>query len=91
MGRRRDGCLGPLAGSCGTFLTDTHTHKPTLDHPVTARLLCSYGPSNPVIDRGIALHKMIRLITMVLGGALGCHACLLGVVQSAGAGGGVVL
>lgn len=28
----------------------------------------SYGPGNPVIDRGIALHKMIRLLTMVLGG-----------------------
>jgi 1,4-alpha-glucan branching enzyme len=26
------------------------------------------GPSTPVIDRGIALHKMIRLITMALGG-----------------------
>ncbi|EFN58941.1 hypothetical protein CHLNCDRAFT_29960 [Chlorella variabilis] len=26
------------------------------------------GPSNPVVDRGIALHKMIRLITMCLGG-----------------------
>ncbi|KAH7372698.1 hypothetical protein KP509_17G017100 [Ceratopteris richardii] len=26
------------------------------------------GPSTPVIDRGIALHKMIRLITMGLGG-----------------------
>lgn len=25
-------------------------------------------PSTPVIDRGIALHKMIRLITMGLGG-----------------------
>lgn len=27
-----------------------------------------YGPSSPIIDRGIALHKMIRLVTMVLGG-----------------------
>lgn len=26
------------------------------------------GPSTPVIDRGIALHKMIRLITIGLGG-----------------------
>lgn len=26
------------------------------------------GPSTPNIDRGIALHKMIRLITMGLGG-----------------------
>eukprot|EP00271_Cylindrocystis_brebissonii_P015791 TRINITY_DN38807_c0_g1_i1.p1 TRINITY_DN38807_c0_g1~~TRINITY_DN38807_c0_g1_i1.p1 ORF type:complete len:843 (+),score=158.78 TRINITY_DN38807_c0_g1_i1:27-2531(+) len=26
------------------------------------------GPSTPAIDRGIALHKMIRLITMALGG-----------------------
>lgn len=26
------------------------------------------GPSSPIIDRGIALHKMIRLITMALGG-----------------------
>lgn len=25
-------------------------------------------PSTPLIDRGIALHKMIRLITMGLGG-----------------------
>lgn len=25
-------------------------------------------PSTPTIDRGIALHKMIRLITMGLGG-----------------------
>lgn len=25
-------------------------------------------PSSPIIDRGIALHKMIRLITMGLGG-----------------------
>lgn len=25
-------------------------------------------PSTPVIDRGIALHKMIRLVTMGLGG-----------------------
>lgn len=25
-------------------------------------------PSTPLIDRGIALHKMIRLITMSLGG-----------------------
>lgn len=25
-------------------------------------------PSTPIIDRGIALHKMIRLITMGLGG-----------------------
>ena len=25
-------------------------------------------PSTPAIDRGIALHKMIRLITMSLGG-----------------------
>jgi len=27
-----------------------------------------YGPSSPVVDRGIALHKMIRLLTMTLGG-----------------------
>eukprot|EP01026_Neomeris_dumetosa_P019591 TRINITY_DN17943_c0_g1_i6.p1 TRINITY_DN17943_c0_g1~~TRINITY_DN17943_c0_g1_i6.p1 ORF type:complete len:432 (-),score=58.89 TRINITY_DN17943_c0_g1_i6:54-1256(-) len=27
-----------------------------------------YGPQNPAIDRGVALHKMIRLITMALGG-----------------------
>jgi hypothetical protein len=27
-----------------------------------------HGASSPVIDRGIALHKMIRLITMALGG-----------------------
>jgi hypothetical protein len=27
-----------------------------------------HGGSSPVIDRGIALHKMIRLITMALGG-----------------------
>jgi hypothetical protein len=26
------------------------------------------GPSTPAVDRGIALHKMIRLITMALGG-----------------------
>lgn len=26
------------------------------------------GPTTPAIDRGIALHKMIRLITMGLGG-----------------------
>lgn len=26
------------------------------------------SPSTPVVDRGIALHKMIRLITMGLGG-----------------------
>lgn len=26
------------------------------------------GPSTPVVDRGIALHKMIRLITMGIGG-----------------------
>lgn len=25
-------------------------------------------PSTPLIDRGIALHKMIRLVTMGLGG-----------------------
>lgn len=29
---------------------------------------CSHGPDSPVIDRGIALHKMIRLVTMALGG-----------------------
>ncbi|PSC69001.1 starch branching enzyme isoform A [Micractinium conductrix] len=27
-----------------------------------------HGPDSPVIDRGIALHKMIRLVTMALGG-----------------------
>lgn len=27
-----------------------------------------HGPSSPIIDRGIALHKMIRLVTMALGG-----------------------
>nr|BAF98234.1 starch branching enzyme II [Parachlorella kessleri] len=27
-----------------------------------------YGSSSPVVDRGIALHKMIRLLTMALGG-----------------------
>ncbi|KAL4441059.1 hypothetical protein ABPG77_010490 [Micractinium sp. CCAP 211/92] len=27
-----------------------------------------YGPGSPIIDRGIALHKMIRLLTMALGG-----------------------
>jgi hypothetical protein len=27
-----------------------------------------HGPSSPVVDRGIALHKMIRLLTMALGG-----------------------
>jgi len=27
-----------------------------------------FGPSSPTVDRGIALHKMIRLITMTLGG-----------------------
>jgi 1,4-alpha-glucan branching enzyme len=27
-----------------------------------------FGPSSPVVDRGIALHKMIRLLTMTLGG-----------------------
>jgi 1,4-alpha-glucan branching enzyme len=27
-----------------------------------------HGPQSPVVDRGIALHKMIRLITMTLGG-----------------------
>jgi 1,4-alpha-glucan branching enzyme len=26
------------------------------------------GPSSPVVDRGIALHKMIRLLTMSFGG-----------------------
>ena len=26
------------------------------------------GPTTPAIDRGIALHKMIRLITLGLGG-----------------------
>jgi 1,4-alpha-glucan branching enzyme len=26
------------------------------------------GPQSPVVDRGIALHKLIRMITMVLGG-----------------------
>lgn len=25
-------------------------------------------PANPIIDRGIALHKMIRLLTCALGG-----------------------
>ncbi|KAL5976400.1 hypothetical protein ACLOJK_020731 [Asimina triloba] len=30
--------------------------------------MASDGPSTPVIDRGIALHKMIRLVTMGLGG-----------------------
>jgi hypothetical protein len=29
---------------------------------------CTCSPPNAVIDRGIALHKMIRLITMTLGG-----------------------
>ena len=28
----------------------------------------SYGPGSPVVDRGIALHKMVRLLTMTLGG-----------------------
>jgi hypothetical protein len=27
-----------------------------------------FGPTSPVVDRGIALHKMIRLLTMTLGG-----------------------
>ena len=27
-----------------------------------------FGPSSPVVDRGVALHKMIRLLTMTLGG-----------------------
>ena len=27
-----------------------------------------FGPSSPVVDRGIALHKMIRLLTMAMGG-----------------------
>lgn len=27
-----------------------------------------YGPQSPIVDRGIALHKMIRLLTMALGG-----------------------
>eukprot|EP00878_Enallax_costatus_P000275 GHUV01000346.1.p1 GENE.GHUV01000346.1~~GHUV01000346.1.p1 ORF type:complete len:864 (+),score=177.11 GHUV01000346.1:148-2739(+) len=27
-----------------------------------------HGPQSPVVDRGVALHKMIRLITMALGG-----------------------
>jgi 1,4-alpha-glucan branching enzyme len=30
--------------------------------------LPGHGPSSPIIDRGIALHKMIRLITMACGG-----------------------
>jgi 1,4-alpha-glucan branching enzyme len=30
--------------------------------------LPGYGPQSPVVDRGVALHKMIRLITLVLGG-----------------------
>ncbi|MEW5313430.1 MAG: hypothetical protein WDW38_004999 [Sanguina aurantia] len=27
-----------------------------------------HGPASPVIDRGVALHKMIRLVTLALGG-----------------------
>jgi len=27
-----------------------------------------YGPQSPIVDRGIALHKMIRLLTLSLGG-----------------------
>ncbi len=30
--------------------------------------LPGYGPQSSVVDRGIALHKMIRLITLNLGG-----------------------
>ncbi len=34
----------------------------------TCMALPGYGDQSPVVDRGIALHKMIRLITMALGG-----------------------
>lgn len=37
-------------------------------HLLAPPALCSYGPGSPIIDRGIALHKMIRLLTMALGG-----------------------
>lgn len=30
--------------------------------------MSSLYPANPVVERGIALHKMIRLITFALGG-----------------------
>lgn len=30
---------------------------------------------SPVVDRGIALHKMIRLITLTLGGKLTSYEC----------------
>lgn len=46
--------------------------RPTPDHDCCAAalwpLLLPPGPSSPVIDRGLALHKMIRLLTMALGG-----------------------
>lgn len=33
-----------------------------------AMAIPGHGPQSPAVDRGIALHKMIRLITMALGG-----------------------
>ena len=37
-------------------------------HMYDGMAVAGYGPQEPAVDRGIALHKMIRTITMALGG-----------------------
>lgn len=62
-------CLAAVACVCPR-------QSPVLDRPAQALTLtldpnpypCSSPPQSPVVDRGIALHKMIRLLTMSLGG-----------------------
>ncbi len=36
--------------------------------PLSRQSVPGMGPPSAVIDRGIALHKMIRLVTLALGG-----------------------
>lgn len=59
-----------MASSCSSVLhavASMHLARlPDLPLRCAAPLQPAAGPSTPVVDRGIALHKMIRLLTMAL-------------------------